>query len=251
MTRHIFIVFLTSLLLLYGCESDTTTSTSGGVITVASISPSEGREGTVVTITGTNFGSDRSAIAVLFGNASCLATIDAIVEGNQIITRVPTTSLEGKIMVSVLKNSTTADIPFKAYNAVVARWKSEGQTQVAPGLWDSLKVRKVEATFDVNGSYTISRTDSAGAVTTFTGTYSKGAPTTTRIFPDTLRQTSPTVATSIGIYRVVNDTLSLEVAQTTPSIGWTAPTTALGFGSTKVNNVTQGVRWVQKFIIQR
>ncbi|MBI5474661.1 MAG: IPT/TIG domain-containing protein [Ignavibacteriae bacterium] len=237
--------------LLWSCESEDNSAASLYDVKVSSVNPMLGREGTVVTITGENFGTDKTKIAVVFGNASSGAVIDAITP-TQITARVPVNTAEGNIKISVMKGFKTADVPFRAFNAIVSSWASEGQLQVAPGLWDSLKVRRVLANFTPEGAYTMQSTDSAGTTTQYAGTYKKTGPNSSRIFGDTLFQTAPSAVTYRGIYRVVNDTLSLEVIQTAPPVtGWTAALPDSGFGSTKRNNVRQGTRWVQKFIRQQ
>jgi hypothetical protein len=135
---------------------------------------------------------------------------------------------------------------------LVANWKSEGQTQVAPGLWGApFKVRKIAATFSANNTYAVASTDSAGAIVNYTGTWSKTGPNSQNIYSIVLNQSTPTTLTSSGIYRVSNDTLKYEIIQTTPAItGFTAAIADSGFGSTKYLGFRLGATWIQTFIKQ-
>src|SRR5437867_2184441 len=201
MKTHLLLGVVATLVLMWGCGDDDTTAANTD-ITISSVDPTQGSAGTVVTITGTNFGSDKTAIVVLFGNASRVATIDNIIGGKQIVTKVPDIALEGNIHITVMKGATSADIPFTTWNAIVAKWKSEGESQVAPALWDSLKMRRIVATFNANATYTITSTDSAGANTGYTGTFTKTGPNSSWIYAVRVHQTAPAgVDTLKGIYR--------------------------------------------------
>ena len=248
MKRFLAVCMLATLSLMVGCKSDDTTTVNTDV-TVTSIAPTQGSAGTVVTITGTNFGTNKAAITITFGSVA--ATVDSIIGGTQITTKVPGAVLEGNPNVTVAIAGKSASIAFTALNALVANWKSEGATQVAPGLYAApFKVRKIVATFNSNSTYTVTSTDSAGANIGYTGTWTKTGPNSASIFAIVLNQATPTSVTSTGIYRVSNDTLSYEIIQTTPAItGVTAALPDSGFGSTKYNGVRWPI-WIQKFIRQ-
>ncbi|MDY0081752.1 MAG: hypothetical protein RBR74_01085 [Ignavibacteriaceae bacterium] len=129
-------------------------------------------------------------------------------------------------------------------------WVSEG-TNVAPGLVFTLKTRKITATFNSNNTYTVVATDSFNVDVTYSGTFSTTGNTGTSIRNITLNQAEPTTVTSTGIYRVTTKDLKYEVLQTTPALnGFTPPTAAEGFGSTKYNNIPLGATWIQIFIYQ-
>jgi len=129
-------------------------------------------------------------------------------------------------------------------------WISEG-TNVAPGLVLTLKTKKIVATFNSNKTYTVVATDSSNVDVTYSGTFSTAANTGTSIRNITLNQSVPSAVTSTGIYRVTTKDLKYEVLQTTPAItGFTPPTAAEGFGSTKYNNIPLGATWIQTFIYQ-
>jgi len=129
-------------------------------------------------------------------------------------------------------------------------WISEG-SNVAPGLVLTLKTKKIVATFNSNKTYTVVATDSSNVDVTYSGTFSTTANTGTSIRNITLNQSVPSAVTSTGIYRVTTKDLKYEVLQTTPAItGFTPPTAAEGFGSTKYNNIPLGATWIQTFIYQ-
>jgi len=133
---------------------------------------------------------------------------------------------------------------------IIGTWTSEGTGYVAPGLAAApFKVKKIVATFNTNGSYTVISTDSSNANVTYKGTFvaTENAGTTIRTI--VLTQTEPTTVTSTGIYQVDKNQFKYEVIQTTPAIaGISAPTAAEGFGSTKYNGFKLGVTWVQTFV---
>ena len=62
----------------------------------------------------------------------------------------------------------------------------------------------------------------------------------------TVNQSSPSVLTSVGIFKVDGDNMQYEVAQTEPNIGAIPPTAAGGFGST--NGGALGTQNVQKYV---
>jgi hypothetical protein len=135
-----------------------------------------------------------------------------------------------------------------AFDVIVGSWKAEGLGYVAPGLYAApFRVRKIVATFNNDKTYTVVSTDSAGASITYTGSFTT-ADGTGSIRNIVLNQATPTTVTSTGIYQVVTDSLTYEVIQTSPAIpGFTAPTTAAGFGSTAYNNFPLGQTWIQRY----
>jgi len=133
---------------------------------------------------------------------------------------------------------------------LVGNWVSEGDN-IALGLKLTLKTKKIVATFNSNNTYTVVATDSSNADVTYSGTFSSTGNSNTSIRNITLNQTVPTSVTSTGIYRVTTKDLKYEVIQTTPAItGFTAPTAAGGFGSTKYNGSPLGIMWIQTFVKQ-
>lgn len=139
--------------------------------------------------------------------------------------------------------------PTPPQDPIVGTWISEG-ADVAPGLVLTLKTVRIVATFNANNTYNVVATDSNGAQVTYTGTYTVTENTGSSIRSITLNQTQPTSVTSQGIYQVdANGFLKYEVVQTTPAIpGFTPPTAAEGFGSTKYNGVPLGLTWIQNFV---
>ena len=133
---------------------------------------------------------------------------------------------------------------------LVGSWLSDGDN-VALGLKLVLKTKKIVATFNTNSTYTVVATDSNNVDVTYSGTFSTSANSNTSIRNITVNQTLPTSLTSTGIYRVTTKDLKYEVLVTTPpTVGYTPPTAAEGFGSTKYNGVPLGILWVQIFIAQ-
>ena len=88
----------------------------------------------------------------------------------------------------------------------------------------------ITASFRSSGAYTVVATDTDGKSTTFLGTWTDDASTSPAGIE--LVQTSPSNATSEGIYAVNGDVLTYEVVIVDPSYGYTAPTPSAGFGST-------------------
>lgn len=138
-----------------------------------------------------------------------------------------------------------------ASDPIIGNWVSDG-SNVAPGLKTTLKTKKIVATFNANNTYTVVATDSSNANVTYSGTYTTNAVTNSSIKNIVLNQTVPTSVTSTGIYQMTaSGVLYYEVIQTTPAIaGFTAPTAALGFGSTAYNGFPLGATWIQKFVKQ-
>jgi hypothetical protein len=133
---------------------------------------------------------------------------------------------------------------------LVGNWVSDGNN-VAYGLKLTLKTKKIIATFNSNSTYTVVATDSSNTDVTYSGTFSTTGNANTSIRNISLNQTVPTSVTSTGIYRVTTNDLKYEVIQTNPAItGFTAPTAAEGFGSTKYNGSPLGITWIQTFIQQ-
>ena len=250
MKRHLLVGALLAMSFIVGCKKDEETVTPPSTdVTVSSVAPTSGSAATVVTITGTNFGATKSAVTVQFGSAA--ATVDTIIGGTQIQTKVPNAAVESNLNITVTKAGKNATIAFSVLNALVANWKSEGVTQVAPGLYGApFKVRRITATFSANSTYNVTSTDSAGANVNYTGTWSKTGPNSANIYAITVNQATPTTVTSTGIYRVSNDTLSYEIIQTTPAIPNVFPALPdSGFGSTKLGTARWPI-WIQKFIRQ-
>lgn len=131
---------------------------------------------------------------------------------------------------------------------VVGEWYSSGDN-VAVLLSTYFAVDSIYAKFDSNNTYLV-ESYSNGAKTTYTGTYTQEKSGVGTIWNIVLNQSSPTAVTSEGIFDIstaVNPyTMQYEVAQTTPSIGATAPTAEAGFGSTSGGAL--GTMNIQSFI---
>ncbi len=133
-------------------------------------------------------------------------------------------------------------------DAIVGTWLAEGTStvgtaqvpNVSPLLFNPpFNIRRIRATFNANGTYSVTTTDSAGTNATLTGTWTTSAADTAGITIRniTVNQTSPSTVTSRGIYQVTTSgnvtTMLYEIAQVEPPLqGVTPPTPRGGFGST-------------------
>lgn len=142
------------------------------------------------------------------------------------------------------------DFDFTAIG-IYGTWVSEG-SNVAPLLVSLFKVVKITATFNTNGSYTVTQEDSSGATLDLTGTFTVQKSDVGDIYNIVLDQTTPSVLTATGIYFIASLStpmeMSYEVVQTTPDIGATPPTAEGGFGST--NGGALGTWNIQRYVRQ-
>ncbi len=261
MKKSLLLLFFSVAVLFTSCKKDDSTVVTppAADVSVTSVAPILGDEGTVVTITGTNFGTDKSVLKVEFGTT--VATIDTIIGGTQIKTKVPATAVEGDIKIKVTKSGVTASTDFKVLAKIVGTWVTEG-ANVAYGLrLAPFKVKKIVATFNENKSYTVVQTDSANVTTTFTGTYvitesaysdtlSTSITKGVKIYNIVANQATPSTVTATGIYAISSTNMSYEVIQTSPALtGVNAPTAAGGFGSTTIGGVKYAI-YIQKYVKQ-
>jgi hypothetical protein len=151
-------------------------------------------------------------------------------------------------------------------DAIVGTWLAEGFTtvgtaqvpNVSPLLFGApFNTRRIRATFNANGTYTVVTTDSAGTNATLTGTWTTSAADTAGITIRniTVNQTSPSTVTSRGIYQVTTDggviRMLYEIAQVEPPLqGVTPPTPRGGFGSTRSAGVALGLLNIQRYVKQ-
>jgi len=137
---------------------------------------------------------------------------------------------------SACRGTSTSSDDTSNQDPIVGSWLSEG-ANVAPLLFNPpFRVRRIQATFNRDGSYTVVQRDSAGVETTLRGTYTTSAGTGTganaNIRNIIANQSTPTALTATGIYEVSGTQLRYEVVQTQPPIaGVTPPTATAGFGS--------------------
>lgn len=132
-------------------------------------------------------------------------------------------------------------------DGLVGEWYSS-KTNIAP-LLVNFKVDSLYAKFNSNNTYHV-ESFAAGAKTTLEGTYVQKKSDVGSIWTITLNQSTPTALTSEGIFEITKEAsgkylMKYEVAQTSPSIGATAPTVAGGFGSTNGGKI--GAINVQKY----
>ncbi|MCS6989270.1 MAG: IPT/TIG domain-containing protein [Chloroherpetonaceae bacterium] len=246
------------------CGEDSTSPSTD--VTVTGVNPTSASVGDVVTITGTNFGSDKAALTVRFGNAS--ATIDTIIGGTQLRVRVPENAPIGQTTIAVTKAGKTASVQFTVNDPIVGNWRAEGFTtittptgsvqvpNVSPLLFGApFRIRRIDATFNANGTYRVVTVDSAGTSSTLTGTWTTSAADTVGITIRniTVNQSSPTSVTSQGIYQVSVSggatRMLYEIAQVQPPLqGVTPPTPRGGFGST--SNGAFGIANIQRYVKQ-
>ncbi|GLR20012.1 hypothetical protein [Portibacter lacus] len=123
-------------------------------------------------------------------------------------------------------------------------WESSGDN-VAPLLAGF--VSKLVTEFNTDGTYTVTQTDLGGAETELKGTYTQSESSVDGIWDIVLNQSSPNQLTATGIFKITDDLMEYEVAQTDPAIaGVTAPTASAGLGST--SGGAFGTTNVQKFV---
>jgi hypothetical protein len=254
MKLRILTLALVAMLVAAGCSKDDTPVTPSTDATVTAVSPVAGGAGTLITITGTNFGSTAADVAVQFGAVN--ATVETI-SATEIKVRVPVAAVIGATTIKVTKDGKTASANFTVNDPLVGAWQAEG-LNVSYLLYAApFKIRKIVATFNANGSYTVVQTDSAGTSLTLTGTWTGAAGGAAApkdlIRTITINQTAPSAVTAEGIYEVtlagsvVN--MSYEIVQTQPPLsGVTKPTASGGFGSTSGGAYATAL--VQKYIKQ-
>ncbi|MFA6402215.1 MAG: hypothetical protein WCX31_11420 [Salinivirgaceae bacterium] len=119
-------------------------------------------------------------------------------------------------------------------DGIVGQWYSSG-ANVAVLLSTYFAIDSIYAKFESNNTYLV-ESYSAGAKTTYTGTFTQTKSGTGSIWNIVLNQSAPTAVTSEGIFEITTVTngftMKYEVAQTEPNISATPPTATAGFGST-------------------
>lgn len=138
------------------------------------------------------------------------------------------------LVFSACKKSEEVEVYNPSTDGVVGTWISKG-ANVSVLLKTYFAIDSITANFKADNTYLV-QSYSAGAKTTYAGTYVQTKPTTGTVWTIVLNQSTPTSVKSEGIFEITgtdpNFTLKYEVAQTEPSIGATPPTVAAGFGST-------------------
>ncbi|MEO1021804.1 MAG: IPT/TIG domain-containing protein [Bacteroidota bacterium] len=218
-------------MLAFGCSDD-----NDDGITILSVTPTNGSNGLVVTITGENFGTETEGLTVRFGPAA--ATVTSLSD-TEIVTTVPNAAPIGATTIQVVRGDDSESVDFTVNDPIVGNWITAGEN-VAPLLAAApFNVLQIIADFRPDGTYTVISTDTDNSETTFTGTWqtAEGAGDIREI---TINQSAPTILTSVGIYRNSNGVLTYEIVQTNPPItGVTPPTAAGGFGSTSGGQLAQ------------
>lgn len=119
---------------------------------------------------------------------------------------------------------------------LVGTWRSEGAD--LSELFQAADIAWVEASFQVNGTYTVTSEDRSGERGVFTGDWESqgGAPAGI-----VLEQDEPYPATAEGLYALDGDTLTFETVQVFPDYGNSPPRddfgTSTGPGMTPGANV--------------
>ncbi len=96
--KKIFLNLIPVLVLIASCSKDDKPNPTPAPATVTGISPADGIKGTVVTITGNNFGTNPSPVQVYFNGKEAVVTS---VNNTQIKARVPARAFTGKVKVRV------------------------------------------------------------------------------------------------------------------------------------------------------
>lgn len=164
MQKHfLFSAFLFSLLtfLLLNCgkkkEDPTPGSNNTTGVTIASINPTSGAEGTKVVITGTGFSTALSSNIIKFGTIS--ATVDSAT-ATRLVTKVPQGTTTGKITVEVGGKTATSSSDFTiAVNPpVTTTTPTLDNSANATGSSDiTATSAKVSSTLSANGGAAISQ----------------------------------------------------------------------------------------------
>lgn len=137
-------------------------------------------------------------------------------------------------------NGNTNVDPDPTYDVIVGKWRAPVPAPILTSFVDSIHVE-----FKNNQTYLV-KSFKDGAITELAGTYvtAAGAGNIRNI---SLDQATPTTLTTSGIYRVVGNELTYEVAQSQPAqAGVTPPTAEAGFGST--SSGAFGVLNVQNYV---
>ncbi len=133
--------------------------------------------------------------------------------------------------------------------SIVGKWLSAGNN-VAPLLVTYFNIDSIYAEFKDNFTYVVRQVDKLGVSLVLEGTYSATASGVGNIFKIVVNQSSPTVLTSEGIFKIVTppppDSMLYEIVQTNPNIGALPPTPEAGFGSS--NGGALGTINIQKYI---
>jgi hypothetical protein len=250
MKKIILLLAAISIVVIFtSCSSDDdTTNPQVNTYSVSgTISDADGNGVANITV---NLSGDVTETATT--NSSGAYSFSDIKEG-AVLTITPTADDYDFNPASEAVSNVTANVTGKNFTAVgiYGTWVSEG-ADVAPLLVSLFKIVKISATFNTNGSYTVTQEDSTGATLDLTGTFTVEKSNVVGINDITLDQTTPSVLTATGIYQITASatpfTMMYEVVQTTPDIGAIPPTAEAGFGST--NGGALGTWNIQKYVRQ-
>jgi len=260
MIKHFLPFFLCSAVLLFvACSDDDDNGpsvTPNYSITIKNVVPIAGPIGSLVKITGSNFGTDPGEMNITFGG---VAITPVSLKDDEIVIRVPA-ELEIGAASIILQRMTGKQVTlqYTVQDPIVGKWVSEGEN-IAPLLYGNEPfIRNITATFRPDGSYLAVYTDSSDVVRTYTGVYTAtegGAPAPNdRIRMIELQQYAGADTLLLqGMYEVTvaesDIFMKMEVVQVVPPIPiMTPPTPASGFGSTSGGSI--GETNLQHFVKQ-
>ncbi len=113
--------------------------------------------------------------------------------------------------------------------ALVGDWLSEADDLSRLFAAAPFNYVSIDASFGTEGTYTVVGLDAEGTTYPFAGTFTVDESTDPAAIVQ--EQTEPYAATAQGIWSVVDDVLTFEVAQVSPDYGYTPATPETGFGS--------------------
>jgi hypothetical protein len=251
-------LLLLAALFFVACSDDDKSTPVNPVtnVNITGMVPITGPAGTIITVRGSNFGTDPSEMKITFG---ALSITPLSLTDTEIKFMVPLELAKGPTTIEIQRGTgKKASIQFTVEDPVVGIWISQGKDNIAPILYDApFNIRKIVATFKADGSYLVVQTDSNNVTVTMTGSYvaepGGAAPPNDRIRTISVLHAPPASFTAEGIYEVsidqTNVSMRFEVVQTEPPLaGISKPTPQAGFGSTAGGLL--GQRNVQKYARQ-
>ncbi|MFT3703115.1 MAG: IPT/TIG domain-containing protein [Agriterribacter sp.] len=110
MNRYISFLYIGVCFFILSCSKSSNGDGGGNstTLSVTGFSPSSGKENSVVTITGSGFGTDESLISISF-NGSLPAIINSITN-TQLVVEVPVSAATGKLQVGKVATSSTLPV---------------------------------------------------------------------------------------------------------------------------------------------
>lgn len=116
-----------AILTMYGCKNETQPEP---VLAITSFTPTTGKIGDDVTITGTKFGTTTTGVEVKFGNG--VGTVKSVTE-TQIVATIPPTATNGPVSVTVAGQTVTSTQSFTVAARTVVEFNGIPQGQSTGG----------------------------------------------------------------------------------------------------------------------